>query len=231
MSDISSMQKRFLKEGYEKMTTVHTVRHAQSAGNLKKIFQGRLNFGLSEMGVEQLPPLAHRFEGLPIAAVYSSPLQRAQQTAQAICQACHAPLVLEDRLIEIDGGAFQGKTYQEIATLFPENYQAWVHHAGVFQAPDGESMEQVYERMKSVVCDLVRKHAGETIVIVSHGCAICNLLCFAHGQGVDSVCLSGCSQNTAISRIDFDEEFHPHVVLENDSSHLPEQYEVPCGIV
>lgn len=213
------------------MTTVYTVRHAQSAGNLKKIFQGRLDFGLSDMGKAQLPALAARFAGIPVHAVYSSPLERARQTAQAICSACHAPLLVDGRLIEIDGGAFQGKQYAEIAALFPDQYRDWVNHAGAFEAPDGESMQQVYERMRLALRDLVRREEGKTIVLVSHGCAICNLMCFVHGQDVDRVCLSGCSQNTAISRIDFDEDFHPTVAFENDASHLPEQYEIPCAIV
>ncbi|HJB25548.1 MAG TPA: histidine phosphatase family protein [Firmicutes bacterium] len=213
------------------MTTVYTVRHAQSAGNLKKIFQGRLDIGLSEMGMEQLEPLSKRFEHVAVSAVYSSPLKRARQTAEAICHVCHAPLIIDQRLIEIDGGAFQGKRYEELAVLFPERYQAWVHHAGAFEAPDGESMRQVYDRMRSALCEIVRKHVGGTIVLVSHGCAICNLMCYVHGTGVEQVCLSGCSQNTAISRIDFDEELRPKVIFENDASHLPRQYEVPCAIV
>ncbi len=213
------------------MTTVYLVRHAQSAGNLEKIFQGRLNFGLSDMGKEQLPALAARFAGIPIHAVYSSPLERARQTAQAICDACQAPLFVDERLIEIDGGAFQGKRYEEIAAQFPRQYQDWVHHAGVFEAPDGEKMQQVYQRMQTALCDLVKKQEGKTIVLVSHGCAICNLMCFVHGQGVEQVCLSGCSQNTAISRVDFDGEFHPKVIFEGDASHLPRQYEIPRGIV
>ena len=85
------------------MTTVYTVRHAQSAGNLKKIFQGRLDIGLSEMGMEQLEPLSKRFEHVAVSAVYSSPLKRARQTAEAICHVCHAPLIIDQRLIEIDG--------------------------------------------------------------------------------------------------------------------------------
>lgn len=213
------------------MTTVYTVRHAQSAGNLRRVFQGRLDTGLSDYGKRQLAPLAKRFEDIHVDIVYSSPLRRALQTAQAIRNACHASLETDDRLIEIDGGAYQGKRYEELAVLFPESYHAWVNHAGTFEAPDGESMRQVYQRMKDAVCDLVRKNEGKTIVIVSHGCAICNLMCFAHSEGVEHVCLSGCSQNTAVSRIDFDENLHPKVVFENDVAHLPEQYEIPSAIV
>lgn len=213
------------------MTTVYTVRHAQSAGNLGKVFQGRLDTDLSEVGKRQLGPLAERFENIHVDAVFSSPLRRALETAQAVSTICKAPLIADNRLIEIDGGAYQGKRYEELAVLFPESYQAWVNHAGSFEAPDGESMKQVYQRMKDAVCDLVEKNKGKTIVLVSHGCAICNLMCFVRGEGVERVCLSGCSQNTAISRIDFDGELHPTVVFENDASHLPEQYEIPCAIV
>ena len=52
--------------------------------------------------------------------------KRQRQTAEAICHVCHAPLIIDQRLIEIDGGAFQGKRYEELAVLFPERYQAWV---------------------------------------------------------------------------------------------------------
>lgn len=86
------------------MTTVYLVRHAKSIGNTERIFQGRSNLGLSAEGRAQLPQLAERFRNIPLEAVYSSPLQRAVQTAEAVSHYHHLPIQTEVYFIEIYDG-------------------------------------------------------------------------------------------------------------------------------
>ena len=87
-------------------TTLLVVRHAQTDGNLARIFQGQIDRELSEAGKCQLELLTNRFKTMTIHAIYTSPLPRAVKTAKAIAVAQPVPVMLDDCLMEINAGKF-----------------------------------------------------------------------------------------------------------------------------
>ena len=105
------------------MTTVYLVRHAKSIGNTERIFQGRSNLGLSAEGRAQLPQLAERFRNIPLEAVYSSPLQRAVQTAEAVGHYHNLPIQTEEDLSEIYAGEWELKRFSDLPILYPEHWR------------------------------------------------------------------------------------------------------------
>ena len=89
-----------------------------------------------------------------------------------------------------------------------------------FHITDGESMTEVFERMKNTVAEIVGQNIGRKIVIVSHGCAIRNYLCYANGDGIEGIDKVGWADNTAVSMIEYDEELNPSVIYKNNAEHL-----------
>ena len=206
--------------GCVKMTTLYLIRHAQAEGNIKRIFQGHTDAYISECGKVQLERLKTRFENIPFDVIYSSPLKRAFETAQAVNSLMKKEIIINEDLIEINGGKFEGERWDDLPDLFPNEYELWANNHGEFAAPDGESMPEVYDRMKNAINTIVKNNTGKTIVVVSHGCAIRNYLCYAMGNCVTEIDEVDWCDNTAISKIGFDEDLNPRIELLNDASHL-----------
>ena len=179
------------------MVRVYLVRHAEAFGNINEVFQGHIDTEVTEKGYRQLNALSERFKNINLDSIYTSPLIRARVTAEYINKNFGYELKFNDGLIEINGGQFEGKPWSELPKLFPKQYDNWKNHTEKFEAPDGETMNQV-----------------------SHGCAVKNFLCFCLGKTNAYMNELGWSDNTAVSLIEFDEKFNPKVIYMNDSSHL-----------
>ena len=211
------------------MTRLYIVRHCEARGNIDRIFQGHTDADISEKGARQLEKLAQRFAGIPLDAVYTSPLRRARLTADAVNRAHGLPVHIEQGLIEIDGGALEGKPWANFPQEYPAEARAWCVDPGAFQAPGGESMREVYERVRDATLRIVRAHPGQTVAAASHGCAIRNLLCFAHGLPVERIDEIEWCDNTAVSLLEFGDDLVPKVVFENDTSHLSDELSTLSG--
>lgn len=205
------------------VTTIYLIRHAQAEGNEKRLFQGHYDGAVSEMGWRQLDQLAEYCRDFPLEAVYSSPLTRAVETAKAVNRYHGLPLQLRDELIEINGGDWEGKPWDCFPVDYPEQNRNWEQFPWLFEAPNGETMKQVYDRIVKAVLEIVRENLGKTVAIVSHGCAIRNFLTFAKGLPVEGISQVGWCDNTAISKITFDAELHPTLVFANRTEHLAEE--------
>ena len=178
------------------MTTVYLVRHAKSVGNTERIFQGRFNLGLSSEGMAQLPQLAERFREIPLDAIYSSPLQRAMQTAEAVNHYHHLPVQTEEGLCEIFAGEWEMKHFSDLPVLFPDQW-----------------------RLSSTIDRIAAQNDGKIIAVVSHGCALRCYLCHALGISLERIGEIPLSQNTAVSRVIYDKG-SIRVDYYDDLSHL-----------
>lgn len=201
-------------------TTVIVIRHCEAEGNIKGFFQGHTNGQISERGAIQLELLSERFRNVSIDAIYSSPLYRAMATANAINEGRGLPIITDNRLIEINGGDMEGMLWSEFHSKYPEQAPIWETNPWLFQAPNGESMRQVYQRISSAILDIAIANCGKTVAVASHGCAIRNLLCWAKGLPIERLNKIKWCDNTSVNILEFDEKFTPCLVCENDSSHL-----------
>ena len=192
-------------------------------GNFHRVFQGHTDADITENGKTQLDLLAIRCRNMKIDAIYSSPLKRAYQTAEAVNRYHHLPIQVDPGLMEIDGGEWEGKKWQDFPTLYPKEAKQWNATPWDFCPPAGESMRHVYDRIWNTVTAIVRENPGKSVCIASHGCAIRNFLCRALGLPLERINEVDWCDNTAISIIDFDEDLRPTVVFMNDSSHLTEE--------
>jgi alpha-ribazole phosphatase len=143
------------------------VRHTEPQEDARGRCYGTLDIGLSTAGGEHARELAARLARVDYDAVYSSPRLRARETADSIAAARGLELVIDDGLRELDFGALEGRTYDEIAASEPELYQAWMQTPTQVRFPGGESFADLKARA-IVALDRIRG-AHETAVVVTHG--------------------------------------------------------------
>ncbi|HEY5541917.1 MAG TPA: histidine phosphatase family protein [Candidatus Binatia bacterium] len=150
-------------------TQLIMVRHGQTEWNIAGIRQGHLDSRLTERGMAQAKALAQRLARERFAALYSSDLGRAVQTAMAIADLTGHEVVTDPRLRERHLGIFQGLNGNEILEKYPEERRMLRTLGPDYIIPGGESMKQQVERNVAYLNDLAHKHVGETIVVVTHG--------------------------------------------------------------
>lgn len=201
-------------------TKIILIRHCESAGNTSGTFQGQTDWDISETGRKQLDLLALRCRGLHIDAIVSSPLLRAYRTAEAVNRCRGLEIQTDARLREIAGGAFENTPWSELPARFPEETRRWYEDPATFQAPGGESMKQVYDRVWAVLLELVGRYPGGTVCVTSHGCAIRNMLCHALGYPLARIGEVPWCNNTSLTSIVFAEDGLARVEFLNDYAHL-----------
>lgn len=148
------------------MTTLFLIRHAQSDANAEGRVQGWLDSPLSEAGRQQAQALGERFRSTALSAVYASPLARAADTAQAIAAIHNLAVILDDRLKEYHMGRWTGLNRAEIEALSPGIDLEADHELAV---PDGETAQNMRDRVEPFLREVVSRHAGQSIAIITHG--------------------------------------------------------------
>ncbi|MCO5101299.1 MAG: histidine phosphatase family protein [Burkholderiaceae bacterium] len=151
-------------------TELVLVRHGITAWNRERRFQGQLDTPLDEQGFEQARKTGLRLRSWPLAAVYSSDLLRARQTAEAIAAPHGLQLRIERRLRERHYGGYEGRTYEEIERIDPDGYGRWRARDPAFALPGGgETLLSLHARVEAALRDLASRHEDETVAIVTHG--------------------------------------------------------------
>ncbi len=149
------------------MTTILLARHGETDWNRDNRFQGHADPLLNETGRAQAAELSKTLAGEALAAVYSSPLRRAFETAQIVAARHGLEPVPLDALREVDVGSWQGLTRTEIEARFPEQFARWLDYKDGWE--DGESYEEMGRRVIAGLLELAAGHAGERILAVTHG--------------------------------------------------------------
>lgn len=156
------------------------VRHGETEANRSRLALGREDVPLNERGRAQALAVARSVAGLPVAAVYSSPLGRALETARAIAAELGLEVQVEPGLIEMDVGEMEGMTFADMRQRYGEFLREWVsERAAALVMPGGESLDIVADRAWSTVLALEERHANDLVVAVTHNFVILTLLCRA----------------------------------------------------
>lgn len=150
-------------------TRILAIRHGETAWNVDGRIQGQLDVPLNDMGRWQVHRLALAVADEDIAAIYSSDLLRALETAQAVSRGSGDPIVTDPGLRERGFGTFEGLSYAEINQRWPEMGERWRRRDPSFGAPGGETLTDFYARSVATAARLAALHPGQTIALVSHG--------------------------------------------------------------
>jgi probable phosphoglycerate mutase len=168
-------------------TRIIAVRHGETAWNVDARIQGQRDIGLNETGRWQARRVSEALAGESISAVYSSDLGRAHQTAESIAQVAGMPVIAHKGLRERGFGLFEGRTFDEIHSTWPDHAHNWRKRIPDWSPPEGgESLLALRERVTSTVQALASRHCGEQIVMVAHGGVLDTLYRVATGQEVNS---------------------------------------------
>src|SRR5512133_1783238 len=210
-------------------TRVFMVRHGATVLSAEDRFAGVTDVELSEEGREQARRLGERLSQAKISAVYASPLGRTVETARILAAPHHLEVQTCDGFREISHGHWEGMTRREVEKKFPNEIAEWEKDPYTFAPAGGESGLAVTARALPALIDLVRKHPGEKILVVSHKATIrlllSSLLGFDPRRYRDRLDMSPAS----LTILDFKDVVTARLTLFNDVSHYaaPEA-SVPC---
>jgi broad specificity phosphatase PhoE len=171
-------------------TVLYLVHHGATEANLARplIVRGRRqNRPLAPLGIRQAEATRDLLAVRPLDRCYSSPLQRALETA-VIVAAPHglSPVALE-ALTECDSGRWEGLDWQTIRSRDAEAYVRFMENPAAYGFPEGESVTDVYRRIQPALEELLTRHTGETILVVSHQMIIRTYLGGLLGLTLDQV--------------------------------------------
>lgn len=209
------------------LTRVFLIRHGATVLTAEDRFAGSTNVALSDEGRQQAGSLAERLKNIPVAAVYASPLDRTMETARILAQPHGCEVEPRDGLREIAHGHWEQMTRHEVEEQFPLEAAAWEEDPFTYAPPGGESGLAVTARALPALMDIVKKHEGQPVVVVSHKATIrlllSSLLGFDPRRYRDNL-----DQNpAALNIVDFKDPVHARLMLFNDTSHYSEDSLMP----
>jgi broad specificity phosphatase PhoE len=152
---------------------IHLVRHGTTTLNVENRYRGRLDVDLDEQGWEDARVAAAELAGAGLAAIYTSPLKRARDTAQTVADAGGVARVIDAHgLINLDYGQWDALTPAEAAALDAPAYVAYQAFDDGATCPGGESLEDAANRMVAALCGIGRRHPGKQVAAVSHAAMV-----------------------------------------------------------
>jgi broad specificity phosphatase PhoE len=171
------------------MTELWLIRHGQTDWNVAGRWQGQSAHapGLNDLGYSQALAIFEQIKGKRISAIYSSDLLRARQTAELIGQPLGLKVNLEPRLREINLGDWEGMLSVNIAAKYPHELAQRALDPFHTRAPNGESPQDVVERVLAAVNEIAGRHPNESVVIVGHGVSLAVIICHAQGFSMEDV--------------------------------------------
>jgi broad specificity phosphatase PhoE len=209
------------------VTRVFMVRHGATVLAAEDRFAGATDVALSDEGREQVRQLARRLSGEKIAAIYASPLGRTVETAQILAEPHQLEVQTRDGLLEINHGRWEQMTRREVEEKFPEEAAEWEKDPYTFVPEGGESGLAVTARALPALIDIVRKHSGEHILVVSHKATIRLLLSSILGFDPRRYRDNLDQKPAALNIVDFRDATRARLCLFNDTSHYDPIPDVP----
>lgn len=200
-------------------TEILLVRHGETEWNKLGKFQGSVDIELSEEGRRQAFCLKKALKG-DFGVAYASPLIRAMETANILCEDTGLQVIPCEKMREINFGSFEGLTFEEIKGNYPEEFEKWRTDETEGPFPGGDmSLRNASTRAAAAIREIAAAHPGEKVLIVAHG-------------GIIKAGLMGLFQwkmtmyhhfyvgNTAITKLQFREKDYPVLLNFNDTHHL-----------
>ncbi|GIU81991.1 MAG: histidine phosphatase family protein [Acidobacteria bacterium] len=205
-----------------KVTRLFLIRHGQSKKNAEGRFGGHSKTPLSRLGKKQARLTAKALLREKIDVIYSSDLPRAIQTAKPLAKLMNLEIQTTPDLRERNFGLLEGLTFEEVAELFPQDYEALVNRDFTHVATGGESYKQLFERASKKLEEILTKHKGKNIAIFAHVGVICFLSLYLLGavneNSTHTAWIS--TSNCGICRFELYGRNNVRVIALNDTRHL-----------
>ncbi len=202
-------------------TVLWLIRHPDPEPSAHGLCYGSLDVALSPEGARQADAIARTLMNEPLAAIYTSPRQRCTDTARILAAARNCTVEIVDALRELNFGAFEGRSYDDIAALYPDLYRQWMERPTETQFPEGESFRQMSDRVLAIARELRARHCGDSIdsiALVTHGGPIRIILADALGMPPANI-FRIAQRYGAINRIRYSRETLTVEMLNSSSTH------------
>ncbi|MFB9325630.1 histidine phosphatase family protein [Paenibacillus aurantiacus] len=209
-----------------KPTTIYLVRHGETEWNVTKRFQGHLDSELTALGRNQALWLGESLAGTPIDAVYASSSARTMATAALIAQGSGRHMHVEpcDEFKEINLGLWEGMEIEEAKGQDPVQFQRFWEEPDAFRVEGSETFREVAERASAKLSELLTRHAGQSVLIVTHTVVVKVLMAFFEGREMNDIWQPPYIHPTCLSHIEIVEDY-PNIILHGDTSHFREESE------
>lgn len=203
------------------MTKLFIVRHAETEWNRNGRLQGWKNAPLTDKGKKQAKMLKDRLNNEPIDIAYSSPLGRTCDTADILLDGRDVPLIKDDRLKEINMGRWEGVKSEEVKEKNPDLYNTFWSRPDKYEPITGESYHELQERVLSGLNEIIKKHPGENILLISHGCATKIIMAYFESKPLKELWNPPKIKEASLSIVDV-KDGKPNILLYGDTSHYKE---------
>lgn len=151
------------------ITRLIILRHGETEWNAESRYQGQLDSPLTASGRAQAEALGERLKRESVAALYSSDLGRARQTAEIISARTHHAIIPHAGLRERHLGIFQGHIIRQAKERWPDEYRQLRSSDADYAPPEGESQRDLSSRIVTTLAEIAARHPGATLAVVTHG--------------------------------------------------------------
>lgn len=204
-------------------TRLYLIRHGATPLTMEDKFSGAEGVHLSDEGRAQAARLAERLKDTGLSAVYSSPLERALETAKILTAPHPLPLNTLDGLREISHGHWEGMSRRDVEAQFPQEYAAWEEDPFTFAPEGGESGISVLSRALPALREIVVRHRDENVMVVSHKATLRLLISSLLGFDARGYRDRLDQAPACLNIVDFSDPVRARLMLFNDISHYAEQ--------
>lgn len=194
------------------------IRHGETLWNKEKRVQGKSDIELSEAGLEQARRLAVSLKHEDIAAIYSSPLKRARQTADVINGYHGRTIEMHEELMEMSMGDFEGFSFEDLMARESVFLRRWIADPAAVRMPKGETLEELQNRAWPRIEKIIAKE--ENALVVSHNFTIAAILCRLKNINLSEF-RSACVGNASKTVLTIQNN-ETRIVAMDDQSHLSE---------
>jgi probable phosphoglycerate mutase len=201
------------------MSEIYLIRHGETTLSRGGQYIGSSDVPLSDHGRRQAQRLADRLRSTQFDAGYCSPMDRCRETARIVAAAHQLTLTAVADLREIDYGAWERLTREEMRASTPDLYAAWLRDPAAVRAPGGESGEDVLRRARPALHALAARHPGQRVLVVAHRTVNRLLLCDILGYPLARYRQAVGQDLTALNIFEYANGSFA-VTLVNDTEHL-----------
>lgn len=206
-------------------TTLFITRHGQTMWNTEKRMQGWNDSPLTEMGINQAMCLNERMGNTDIDYIYASPIGRAYKTAQIVRGNRDIPIITDNRIREINMGKWEGMTQEDIDSLYKEQLFNFWNAPHLYKSIEGESFLQVKERTSNFIEEIVKKHQGKNILIVTHTVALKSIMSYIQNTSLEQFWAPPYIHPTSLTVVKIKGN-NKEVLMYADASHLKDLKEI-----
>ncbi len=213
------------------MTRFILIRHGESEANRQGIFAGFSNPDLQNRGVKQAMLTAKYIaKNYTVDKIYSSDLQRAYKTAMCLAKEVNLEVITNKNFREINGGKWEGMKFDDLMSLYPEEYSMWLNDIGNAGCAGGETVKQLCDRVMNELRRIARENDGKTVAIATHATPIRVMQCIIETGELGKMASTPWVTNASVTVFEYNENEWKVIETSRDE-HLSElKTELPSNV-